>query len=88
MKVKHVLPVLPAGVEPHGVSLLELIISPTGTVEIVRLRRGVQPSEPALDQAAIDAVQQWLFTPTLVNGVARRVRLYSTINFNNASAWK
>ena len=38
-------------------------------------------SIPLLDQAALDAVLQWRFTPTFVDGVARDVIMTMTVNF-------
>jgi protein TonB len=34
-----------------------------------------------LDQAAVDAVRQWRFTPTLLNGVPVQVIMTVTVNF-------
>jgi protein TonB len=38
-------------------------------------------SVPLLDQAALDAVRQWVFTPTLLNGVPVPVIMTVTVNF-------
>ena len=38
-------------------------------------------SIPLLDQAALDAVRQWQYTPTLLNGVPVPVLVTVTINF-------
>jgi hypothetical protein len=38
-------------------------------------------SIPELDQAAVDAVRQWEFTPTLLNGVPTPVLMTVTVNF-------
>jgi TonB family protein len=38
-------------------------------------------SIPELDQAAIEAVNQWEFTPTLLNGAAMPVIMTVTVNF-------
>jgi protein TonB len=38
-------------------------------------------SIPLLDQAAIDAVAQWVFTPTLLNGEPKKVIMTVTVNF-------
>jgi periplasmic protein TonB len=38
-------------------------------------------SIPLLDQAALDAVRQWEYTPTLLNGVPVPVVVTVTINF-------
>ena len=54
--------------EPHtsrALVILETEIGEDGRVRNVRVLRGV----PMLDQAAIDAVRQWQFTPTLLNGL-------------------
>ena len=36
---------------------------------------------PLLDEAAIEAVRQWTYTPTLLNGVAVPVIMTVTVNF-------
>jgi periplasmic protein TonB len=38
-------------------------------------------SMPLLDAAAIDAVRQWRFTPTLLNGVPVQVIMTVTVTF-------
>jgi protein TonB len=38
-------------------------------------------SVPLLDQAAVDAVRQWEFTPTRLNGVAMPVVMTVTVRF-------
>jgi protein TonB len=43
----------------------------------VKVLRGV----PALDEAALEAVKQWTYTPTLVDGVPVGVVLTVTVNF-------
>ncbi len=79
-KIKNVAPVYPedaraAGVQ--GVVILEAVIDEAGTVSDARVLRSI----PLLDQAALDAVRQWQFTPTLVNGVPVSVMMTMTINF-------
>jgi periplasmic protein TonB len=46
-------------------------------VEDARVLRSI----PLLDQAALDAVKEWKFTPTLLNGVAVPVIMTMTVNF-------
>jgi len=43
----------------------------------VRVLRGL----PLLDQAAIEAVRQWVYTLTLLNGVPVPVMMTVTVNF-------
>ena len=57
--------------------ILETRIEPDGTVSRVQVLRSI----PLLDQAAIDAVLQWQFTPTLLNGQAVAVMMTTTVNF-------
>ena len=52
-------------------------IDPAGKVSEARVVRSI----PLLDKAAIDAVRQWEYTPTLLNGEAVPVLVTVTINF-------
>jgi protein TonB len=79
-KVQDVTPRYPpiareAGVE--GLVILEATISEDGAVQNVRVLRG----QPLLDQAAVDAVRQWRFTPTLLNGQPVPVVMTVTVSF-------
>jgi protein TonB len=79
-KLKHVAPAYPdiaKQARVQGVVILECIISPQGKVTDVKVLRGI----PLLDQAAIDAVKQWVYTPTLLNGVPVPVIMTVTVNF-------
>jgi len=63
-KVKNVLPVYPLeaqNAKAQGLVIVEVRIEPDGRVSNARLMRSV----PQLDQAALDAVSQWEFAPTL-----------------------
>jgi TonB family protein len=79
-KIKDVKPVYPpvaqaAGVQ--GIVVIEVRIEPDGTVGTASVVRSI----PLLDQAALDAVRQWQFTPTLLNGQPVAVVMTVTINF-------
>jgi protein TonB len=79
-RVTNVNPVYPdaaraAGVQ--GVVVLEARIEPDGRVGQARILRSV----PLLDQAALDAVMQWEYEPTLLNGVPVPVLLTVTTSF-------
>jgi len=52
-------------------------IGPDGRVKEAKVLRSI----PLLDQAALDAVKQWQFTPTLLNGVPVPVIMTVTVNF-------
>ena len=79
-KLKHVAPLYPdiaRQARVQGVVILECTISPQGKVTNVSVLRGI----PLLDQAAQDAVKQWVYTPTLLNGVPVPVIMTVTVNF-------
>ena len=61
----------------QGVVILEATIGPDGRVQDVRVLRSI----PLLDAAAIEAVRQWQYTPTLLNGVPVPVIMTVTVNF-------
>ena len=61
----------------QGVVILEAVINERGTIERVKVLK----SEPLLDAAAIAAVKDWRYTPTLLNGVPVSVLMTITINF-------
>lgn len=61
----------------EGRVLLEATIDERGVITDLRVLR----SQPLLDGAAIAAVRQWRYTPTLLNGVPVRVLLTITVNF-------
>jgi TonB family protein len=62
----------------QGVVILEAVIGPDGAVSNARVLRSIPP----LDAAAVDAVRQWRYTPTLVNGVPTPVIMTVTVNFH------
>jgi len=54
-----------------------LVIGEDGKVQDARILRSI----PLLDQAAIDAVRQWEFMPTLLNGSPVPVLMTATVQF-------
>jgi protein TonB len=79
-KIKDVQPVYPAAAQSarvQGAVIIEATIGPDGKVIDAKVVRSV----PMLDQAALEAVQQWEYTPTLLNGVPVPVVITVTINF-------
>lgn len=79
-KIKDVKPVYPKDAKDariQGVVILEIVVDREGRVSDVEVARSI----PELDQAAVDAVQQWEFEPTYVKGKAVSVRMTVTVNF-------
>jgi protein TonB len=79
-KITDVRPVYPTVAQQarvQGVVIVEVRIEADGTVSSARVLRSI----PLLDEAALDAVRQWEFTPTLLNGRAVPVIMTATVNF-------
>jgi TonB family protein len=79
-KVKNVAPVYPPLAESarvQGVVILETIVGADGKVQDARVLRSI----PLLDQAALDAVKQWEFTPTMLNGSPVPIVMTVTVQF-------
>jgi len=79
-KTKDVTPQYPRAATAErvtGVVILDVLVDPDGSVAVVEVLRSV----PGLDNAAVAAVQQWEYTPTLLNGVPVPVIMTVTVNF-------
>lgn len=61
----------------QGVVVLECVINPEGRVTNVKVLRG----SPLLDDSAVEAVKQWVYSPTLLNGQPVAVVMTVTVNF-------
>ena len=80
IKMNDVAPVYPAIAQNAGVTgsvIIEATIGADGRVIDAKVLRSI----PLLDQAALDAVRQWEYRPTILNGVAVPVIMTVTINF-------
>jgi len=79
-KLKNVSPAYPPDAQEakvQGVVIIEARIERDGSVSRARVLRSI----PMLDDAAVDAVRQWEFTPTLMNGAPVPVMMTVTVNF-------
>jgi protein TonB len=70
-------PELAQAARVEGIVILECILDEQGRVQDARVLRG----HPLLSPAAVEAVQRWRYTPTLLNGVPVRVVMTVTVNF-------
>ena len=80
MKIKDVKPVYPPiaqSARVQGVVIVEAIIDTEGKIADSRILRSI----PLLDDAALRAVQEWEFTPTLLNGMPQSLVITLTVNF-------
>jgi TonB family protein len=80
LKLKDATPVYPpdalaAGIQ--GTVFIEAVLSKDGTVQSARVLQGVTE----LDDAALTAVRQWLYRPTMLNGQPVEIVMTVTIRF-------
>jgi TonB family protein len=75
--VRPVYPPIAQSARVQGVVIIEATIGADGKVKDAKVLRSI----PLLDQAAVDAVKQWEFTPTLLNGVPVPVIMTVTVQF-------
>jgi protein TonB len=61
----------------QGIVIIEAVIAEDGRVSNARILRSI----PLLDQAALEAVRQWQFTPSFLNGQPVPVIMTVTVNF-------
>ena len=73
--VRPVYPPIAQSARVQGIVIIEATIGPDGAVKDAKVLRSI----PLLDQAALDAVRQWVFTPTLLNGVPVPVIMTVTV---------
>lgn len=79
-KVHDVRPVYPSfaqQVRREGTVVIEALIGEDGRIRQARVLQSV----PLLDEAALAAVRQWVFTPTLLNGQPVSVAMTVTVDF-------
>jgi protein TonB len=80
-KLNDIRPIYPAiAKQAHvqGTVILECTIDPHGRVQAMKVLHGV----PLLDAAAQEAVRQWVYTPTRLNGVPVAVIMTVTVTFH------
>jgi protein TonB len=79
-RIKGVQPAYPAiaqAARVQGIVIVEAIIGTDGKVRDARVLRSI----PLLDQAALEAVRQWEYTPSRLNGVPVPVLMTVTVTF-------
>jgi TonB family protein len=80
-KLKDVRPTYPVAAQyagAQGAVVIEATIGPGGNVAQTKILRSI----PLLDGAAEDAVKQWQYAPTIVDGKAVPVVMTVTVNFS------
>ena len=80
-RLRYVAPVYPEiarTAQVSGIVIAEAVVDASGQVADVKILKSI----PLLDQAAINAVREWKYTPTLLNGVPVPVIMTVTVNFS------
>jgi TonB family protein len=75
--VKPVYPEIARQANVEGVVILEIKTDEDGRVMATRVLRSI----PLLDQAAIDAVKQWVYEPKLIDGKPQKILFTGTVSF-------
>jgi TonB family protein len=76
--VAPVYPVIAQTARVEGLVIIEALIDARGRVQSTRVLRSI----PLLDAAAVAAVEQWQYTPTLLNGTPVPVVMTVTVSFH------
>ena len=74
---RPVYPDIARAAHKEGTVIMEAVLDTAGRVTQLRVIK----SEPLLDQAALDAVRQWRYTPSLYGGHPVSVLMTITVRF-------
>jgi TonB family protein len=80
-KTRHVTPEYPAAAQAAGLTgvvVIDAVVARDGTVRNAVVLKSV----PGLDEAALEAVRQWTYTPTRLNGQAIEVVMTASVVFS------
>jgi protein TonB len=81
LKVRDATPAYPSiarAAHVEGVVIIEATIGPDGKVQDARILRS---ANPLLNEEALNAVRQWEYTPTLLNGIPVAIVMTVTVEF-------
>ncbi len=76
--VKPVYPPIAQTAQISGIVVAEIVVDTNGNVRDAKVLRGA----PMLNDAALEAIRQWQYTPTLLNGVPVELVMTVTVNFS------
>jgi protein TonB len=82
LDVTPVYPQLATRARVEGIVIIEATIDTRGRVVNASVLRGV----PVLEEAALEAVRKWVYTPTLLDGVPTPVIMTVTVRFRLSNA--
>jgi protein TonB len=76
-RVQPLYPALARQVRVQGVVVLEAIIAANGSIQQLHVLSG----HPMLIPSAVEAVRQWIYSPTILNGKAVEVKTTIEVRF-------
>jgi protein TonB len=76
-RVEPIYPILPKQIGRSGHVELRAIIATDGTIQSLQVVRG----DPLFYQSALDAVRQWRYRPTVLNGQPVEIDTYITVEY-------
>jgi len=76
-RVEPIYPEIARQARVEGIVILEVVTDIHGRVQNIRVLRSI----PLLDQAAIDAVRQWIYEPKIIDGKLRDMVFTTTVTF-------
>jgi protein TonB len=74
-----VYPAIARAAKVQGIVIIEAVIAKDGSVKDLKILRNGPLA--ALDEAALDAVKQWKYSPTLLGGQPVEIVMSVTVNF-------
>ena len=77
-RIEPIYPTLPRQLGRSGRVELRAIIATDGTIQSLQVVGG----DPLFFQSALEAVRQWRYTPTVLNGRIVEVDTYITVIYN------
>jgi len=77
-RVEPVYPTLPKQLGRAGRVELRAVIATDGTIQSLQVVSG----DPLFYQSALEAVRQWRYRPTVLNGVAVEIDTFVTVIYN------
>src|SRR5262245_9298253 len=77
VNIAPIYPTIALQIHKEGIVIIDATIDEQGNVIETRILRSI----PLLDEAALAAVRQWKFSPTLLNGIPVPIVMTVTVNF-------
>ena len=78
-RVEPIYPAIAAAAQVTGLVILEAVVAADGCVQSVKVLRS---RHPLLDKAAVNALEEWRYSPLVLNGIPTPFVLTVTFSFS------